>query len=361
MAKKPQSEVADQLEPLLQGLRGRPNSGNEMLDLAIALDNRGHREAAAQVELAALALRDPAVTHRWRQMQTRRAPANQFLLLSNEVRTHAFRQALSDRVSPGNLVLEIGTGSGILAMLAAHAGAGQVISCERQPVMADVATAIVEDNGLGGVISVLPKHAHELQLGCDLPGPADVLVGDLFTGSLLEAGGLKLFHQARSSFVKEEGRVVPAKATLRGRLVAGSDLERLCRAGSPAGLDLTRFNLFSPPVIQILPERFEKLDYQALSEVIDCFDFDFETLEGFKPRQKSSTIRTTGAGDCMGFLQWLRLELSPGNHLESSESSKVAWSRYLHVFPNPIRVEAGQHLQLQLAHDWTSFSVWPIS
>lgn len=361
MTKKSQSEIAAQVEPLLQKLRTRPNAANEMLDLATALANRGHLEAAASVELAALDLGDVAALHRWRRMQAKRAPANQFLLLGSDERTDAFRGALSDRVAPGDFVLEIGTGSGILAMLAAQAGAGKVITCERQPLMAEVARAIVRDNGFDEIVSVLSKSAQELQLGDDLPGRADLLLGDLFTGSFLEAGGLQLFRQARSRLVKRDGGVIPARASLRGRLVGGSALDRLCRVGKPAGMDLRRFNLFSPPVVQILPERFAELEYQALSEIIDCFDFDFESLEGFNPRRASVAVDVTAEGSCLGFLQWLRLELSPGTHLEAGETSTVAWSRYLHVFPNPISVEQGDRLQLQLDHDWTSFSVWPLN
>lgn len=359
MSAKEHSHDNSKLEPLLNRLRQLPDGGLKMLDLAAALSNRGYHTAAAHAESAALDLCDPQVTHRWRQIQAQRAPANQFLLLRNELRTTAFRNALAARIKPGDLVLEIGTGSGILAMMAAKAGASQIVTCEHQALMANVSKSIVRDNRMEDKITVLAKKSSQLEIGRDLPRQADVLVADLFTGALLEAGGLSLIHQARKALTRSNGHVIPAAASLRGRLVGGADLESLCRANLLDGLDLSRFNLFSPPVVQILPERFVTLQYQACSEIIECFDFDFNTLAGFEPRQRSLEVKSTGEGTALGLLQWIRLELSPGNSLESDENSEIAWSRYLHVFPQPIALKAGQAINLHLEHDRNSFSVWP--
>lgn len=356
---EPRSDIEAQFESMLSRLKQLPNAGHKMLELATALSNRGHREAAAHVELTALELYQPAVTHRWRLMQAKRASANQFLLLRNNLRTAAFQKALAERVSGGNLVLEIGTGSGILAMLAAQAGAGHVVTCEHQALMARTAQAIVRDNRLHDKITVLPKSSHELKVGTDLSRRADILVADLFTGSLLEAGGLKLIREARKHLLQPDGHVIPAAASIRGRLVGGSDLEKLCRAGNPANLNLSRFDLFSPPLIYLLPERFSTLEYDSYSEIINCFEFNFYTLDRLQARNCEIEIECTRSGEVTGFLQWLRLDLSPHSSMESDEHSSLNWTRCLHVFPQPVQVVRGQLLPLHLEHDWTSISIWP--
>jgi len=359
MSEKPRTTKTPSLDLMLDRLRRIPQGGLKILDLAAALSHKGHFKEAAQAEFAALAVDDPRVLHKWRLIQARRAPANQFLLLQNDLRTTGFQRALNDRISTGDLVLELGTGSGILAMLAAQTKADHVVTCEAQSLMAEVAEAIIRDNDLNAKISVIPKYVKDLEIGTDLPRRANILISDMFTGALLEAGGLKLIKHARKNLMCSEGFVIPAAATLRGRLVGGSDLERLCRANNPANMNLERFNLFSPPLLHILPERFTTLDYKTFSAPADCFHFDFKTLRGFEPSKRKVRIESTGDGEILGFLQWLRLELSPGNFLESDESSTIAWSRYLHVFPNPISLRAGQALELHMEHDMTSFSVWP--
>ena len=359
MDRKRHAKQEQEIDSLLDRLKKEPDTGRKMLDLAAALDNQGRGQLAAYVERQALRFEEPTTIHRWRLIQSRRAPANQFLLLNNDCRTAAFSRALIERVGPGDLVLEIGTGSGILAMLAARAGANQVVTCEHQGFMAQVAGEIIRDNHLEKKIRVVPKRIQEFQVGIELPRRADTLVSDLFTGALLDAGGLKLVHYARRNLVREEGSVLPAKATLRGRLVGGADMERLCRTQSVAGFDLSRFNVFSPPVVQISPERFTALDYQTFSPALDLFHFNFDTLEGFEPRKRALNIQSTGRGEIAGLLQWLKLEVSPGNVLESDEQSSISWGRYLHVFPDSIRTESAEVVRLHLEHDWTRFSVWP--
>ena len=56
--------------------------------------------------------------------------------LLDRKRTEAFRKAITRAVKPGDLVLDAGTGSGILAMFAAQAGAERVIALERDPYLA---------------------------------------------------------------------------------------------------------------------------------------------------------------------------------------------------------------------------------
>ena len=71
----------------------------------------------------------------------------------------SYGPALERAKRPGDTVFEIGTGSGIVAMMAARAGAGRVVTCEVLPVMADAAREIVELNGLSDLITVINKKS----------------------------------------------------------------------------------------------------------------------------------------------------------------------------------------------------------
>lgn len=69
----------------------------------------------------------------------------------------AFDVALRKVVTPGSCVLDLGTGSGILAMLAARAGARRVIAVERTGV-AELARQLVEVNGFGWWLETGPRQ-----------------------------------------------------------------------------------------------------------------------------------------------------------------------------------------------------------
>ncbi len=65
----------------------------------------------------------------------------------------AYQRALRALVRPGDVVLDLGAGTGILSMLAARLGAARVHAVEAMPI-ARLASALVEQNGLGRQISV---------------------------------------------------------------------------------------------------------------------------------------------------------------------------------------------------------------
>ena len=68
-------------------------------------------------------------------------------LLNDEVRTSRYQQAIRAVVRPGDVVVDIGTGSGVMAATAALAGASRVYAIERTE-MARLARRVFEANGL---------------------------------------------------------------------------------------------------------------------------------------------------------------------------------------------------------------------
>ena len=85
-------------------------------------------------------------------------------------------------------MLDIGTGSGLLALLAAQAGAPSVTACEVFPAVARAARRGVHANGLDGTVRVVSKRSDALIVGTDLPERASVLVTEIFDTDLLGEG-----------------------------------------------------------------------------------------------------------------------------------------------------------------------------
>lgn len=127
------------------------------------------------------------------------------MLLGDTIRTEAFGTAIAETVRPGDLVVDLGSGTGILAMMAARAGASKVYAIEREQIVHS-ARRIARDNGLDDRIEFLACDVDSLPM---LPEPADVLISECVGSGLVNTGMIESVIGARR-LLRPGGRVLPA-------------------------------------------------------------------------------------------------------------------------------------------------------
>ena len=76
--------------------------------------------------------------------------------------------ALEELICPGAEVLDLGTGSGILAIASARLGAGHVLAVDNDPIAVDAARDNVMNNGVQGTVSVMCGSLTETSGSYDL-------------------------------------------------------------------------------------------------------------------------------------------------------------------------------------------------
>ncbi|MBS3067251.1 50S ribosomal protein L11 methyltransferase [Candidatus Micrarchaeota archaeon] len=103
------------------------------------------------------------------------APAGHLEFVRNRRRNQAFKKAF-DHFASGKTVLDVGTGSGLLAIYAACAGAREVIAIEKDEKMAEIARRNFERNGLG-IIKLMIGDALSLT---EIPS-VDIVCGELLS------------------------------------------------------------------------------------------------------------------------------------------------------------------------------------
>jgi tetratricopeptide (TPR) repeat protein len=116
-------------------------------------------------------------------------PSWHFAMMNDAPRNAAY-DAVLRRVAAGKRVLDIGTGAGLLAMMAARAGAADVVTCEMVDLVADHAREIIALNDLADKIKVIGKSSTRLAVGHDLDARADVIVTETFSSGLIGEGVL---------------------------------------------------------------------------------------------------------------------------------------------------------------------------
>jgi len=127
------------------------------------------------------------------------------VLLQDSVRLDTYRRALAQCVRSGARVIDAGSGTGVLALLAFQAGAGQVTALERAPV-ARVAARLIAANGAGSRVRLVPTDFDGY-----LPAePVDVLVADCF-GNLGHGDSVSALSRLAQRALKPGGHLVPRR------------------------------------------------------------------------------------------------------------------------------------------------------
>ncbi len=228
-------------------LASDPNMSNAANNMGSVFEKLGDDTAAITCYRRALQI-DPAFVDARDNLVlacAKVAPQWHFPMMADEPRNRAYADVLA-RLAPGRRVLDIGSGSGLLAMMAARAGAAHVTSCEMQPVIAAVAKAVVANNELSDRIDIWPMKSDQLRVGHELVAPAEVLVTETFASALLSEGVLTTIEDAHRRLLAPDAVVIPRRAAAMGYLVGGQILEEHLFAGRWRDLDLSAFDLLAP-------------------------------------------------------------------------------------------------------------------
>ena len=129
--------------------------------------------------------------------------------LMDRPRSEAFEKAICAAVAPGTHVLDVGTGSGLLALFAARAGAATVTALEFDPFIAQVARQNIEANGYQECIRVVEADArsHRFEQNrFDL-----VLMEMLTTGCIDEFQVQAVNNLHEQGIIREQTRLIPER------------------------------------------------------------------------------------------------------------------------------------------------------
>ena len=339
-----------------------PDDADVAANLGVALTDAGRPDEALTVLLRAVDRWPdvPLLRHRMRVAATAVVPAWHVPMMNDAPRNEAFERAIRRAVAargPECRVLDIGTGSGLLSMMAARAGAASVVTCELVAPIAAIARRIVEANGFAGRIRVVTKKSTDLAVGADLEQPADVLVSEILSNSVLTEGVLTTFEDALARLVKPGAAVIPRAVTAVGCLAGGAALEEMAFAGTVSGFDLSAFTAVSAPRLPIV--GFSPA-WTRLSADHDLVAFDL-TATLHPPVLERRPLRASADGVAVGIVQWMRVELDSETTFANPPETTIAggWQQVLHTFPRPIRVAAGQSLDILAGHDRAGLVLLP--
>lgn len=105
-----------------------------------------------------------------------------FNCLIDTKRSIAFKKAIQKTIKPGDVVVDMGTGSGILAMFAAKAGAKKVYAVEIDKNNIITLNKTFQENNLSDNIEVIEGDITKVKI----PEKVDVVMGEMIATALIE-------------------------------------------------------------------------------------------------------------------------------------------------------------------------------
>lgn len=276
------------------------------------------------------------------------------LMLEDRPRTLAYQKAILNNKSyfRNKIVMDVGSGTGIISLFCAQAGARKVYAVEASN-LAILAKEVVKENGFDEVIEVIHDKVENVNLPGDLK--VDILVSEWMGFYLLHEGMLDSVLAARDKFLKKSGAMFPESATM---YVAPCSLPSLYEKWDNIyGVSMRTFgeclrkNKGNKP--EILTVKREDL---LGTEVALCWI----NLKEDKPYNLDSfTIKHVVGANKTGFYQglcvWFKCgfpELLDNKNtvvLDTSPDGEMThWKQTVIVLPQSHEVEVGQPIAFQL-------------
>ena len=329
-----------------------------LIGLAEVFTGKGFKIEAYQLCQKVLASEagDSEVFIRVRRVLARLIPSYHISMMNDARRNGAWERALTRAIRPGMRALEVGTGAGLLALMAARAGA-RVYTCEDDPVIAAIARQMIGVNGLSDRVTIIEQRSQHLDPGVDLGGPADLIFCDIFTDSLLGFEPLATLVDARRRLVKPEAASLPRAGSIWVAAANWQEYTRLCHIERSMGFDMTPMAAFVPDAFRL---RIDDPGLTLFSEGREAFRFDFTALDQPAAGELIVPLEADRNGVVNGIVQWIRLDLDDETMLEARpHGGSLSFSSPL-FYPllSEIPVQRSDVVSVQVNHDGRRLTVW---
>ncbi len=272
-------------------------------------------------------------------------------MLSDSVRVDAYHRGIRRNVQAGDVVVDLGTGTGLLAFMASRAGAKKVYAVEHSDFI-DVAREIARHNGFTN-IEFVKANSREFRP----PEKVDVVLHEQMGDELFNENLLQNLLDVRDRFLRPHGRILPARFRLFVEPVTMHESRRVRRFWNidlPDGIDLAPMRE-SPIIARYETGRNEQtwLTRGAVAATVAAptpiLEFDLDTLEGVDALATDFVVERTASADMIvdGTCIWFEAVFDDDIVLSTSPLGPVtSWGNRMYRLDQAIA--KGEQLRLSV-------------
>jgi len=245
------------------------------------------------------------------------------------------------------VVMDLGTGTGILAFFAVQAGAKKVYAVEGSS-LAEWTELIVASNGLSEKITVLKGRIEDLTL----PEYVDVIISEWMGTFLIFESMLESLLYARDTLLKPDGLMFPSNASIYLCPVTMDEFfkEKVEFWNNVYGIDMSIVGPFAKKCAFEKPMIDKAIKPEAvLAEPIVIASYNLRDVPNGKPYQKTIVkfeFKAKKDGPMHGFAAWFDVSFlgtaKENIVLSTSPNHKdTHWHQDLFLFDTPVPVKEG--------------------
>lgn len=245
-------------------------------------------------------------------------------------------------------VLDIGAGAGLLSMMAASAGAEEVVACERDAGLAAAACADIDANDLGGAVTMV--GAHSRMLCDDNVGKFDVIVSEIFGSDALSEAVLPTLAHAQAALLNPAGTFVPGKLVIRAALACSGAMRLQASPSGDTPVDALRRSFDTLAPLRCSAHLPDVAGMRLLSDAAG-FELDFNARPLATSGVLHADVVATADGEVDAVAYWFDVVFSDGAHVATGpdDGRRAHWMQTLfRIAPRAVR--AGERLALQLEY-----------
>lgn len=314
-----------------------------------------HTEEARRLTREALALgrADHRVLVRARKVLSTLIPGYHTPMMNDARRNAAWDKVLRRAIRPGMHVYEIGTGAGMLAMMAARAGAEHVTTCEFDPVVAELARELIAHNGYADRVTVLTKRSQNV----DLERRADLLFCDIFGDGLFDFDPLYPVADAKARLLTPDAKIIPQQISMHVALAEWTDHDRCAALDAACGFDLT-------PMRDFVRTRHSMTistpSLRLRSAPVELLRIDLRSPALPNERSAEAVCAVDEGGVVNGFARWIRLQLDEDTVLEPKPEPGGAFFSHFNFIsaPRSQTLHAGERRRIKAYQQSRVLETW---
>ncbi|MGC4088856.1 MAG: 50S ribosomal protein L11 methyltransferase [Polyangiaceae bacterium] len=273
-------------------------------------------------------------------------------------RGQLYLDAMRAKIKPGDVVLEVGTGAGLLSCMAVKLGAKHVYSVEQSPQLYKVATQVFEANGVADKVTLINAHSKDLVALGAVREPIDVFVTETIGTQGLDEGIIPIFEHVKP-LLAPGARLIPESVVFKHCLVNMTGIRERFEVLHPIfDFDLSALNaeIGSNNIYWLNPiEPWREVSERAETRRYDLLDYE--------PGDSIQELLITKHDTCDGMFTWAEFMLADGIALETRYTHLGCnWANSVH-FMERCWVSHGQKCNacFRISEDKVSWSMnWAI-